>query len=81
MLPTYLAEILFGLGHVGEAIALWNLAAEQRSGWMAFLRCDPSWDPLRSDPRYAALVRQLELSHEGIASPLRTERALIRWRW
>jgi serine/threonine protein kinase len=57
--PTYLAEILFGLGDLDEAFALWNLAAEQRSGWMAFLWCDPGWDPLRSDPRHAALTRRL----------------------
>jgi len=57
--PAYLAEILFGLGDLDEAFALWNLAAEQRSGWMAFLWCDPAWDSLRSDPRYAALTRRL----------------------
>ena len=57
--PAYTAEILFGLGDLDEGFAQWNLAAEQRSGWMAFLRCDPAWDPLRSDLRYAALIRRL----------------------
>jgi len=57
--PAYQAEILFGLGDLDEGFALWNVAAEQRSGWMPFLRCDPAWDPLRSDPRHGALVRRL----------------------
>ena len=57
--PAYQAEILFGLGDLDEGFALWNLAAEQRSGWMPFLRFDPAWDPLRSDPRHVALVRRL----------------------
>jgi serine/threonine-protein kinase len=57
--PAYQGEILFGLGDLEEGFALWNLAAEQRSGWMPFLRYDPSWDPLRSDPRHVALVRRL----------------------
>ncbi len=57
--PAYQGEILFALGDLDEGFALWNLAAEQRSGWMPFLRCDPAWDPLRSDPRHVALVRRL----------------------
>jgi Tfp pilus assembly protein PilF len=58
--PAYQAEILFGLGQLDEAFHQWNLAAEQRSGWIPFLRCEPGWDPLRSDPRYLALARLAE---------------------
>jgi hypothetical protein len=57
--PAYQGEILFGLGDLDEGFALWNLAADERSGWMPFLRCDPAWDPLRSDPRHVALLRRL----------------------
>jgi serine/threonine-protein kinase len=57
--PTYSAEIHFGLGDLDEGFTLWNLAAEQRSGWLPFLRSDPAWDPLRSDQRHIALVRRL----------------------
>jgi len=53
--PTYQAEILFGLGDLDEAFTLWNVAADQRSGWLPFL-ADPAWDPLRSDRRYIALA-------------------------
>jgi eukaryotic-like serine/threonine-protein kinase len=59
--PAYLAEILFGLGDLDAAFEQWSLAAEQRSGWLPFMRCDPAWDSLRSDSRHAALVRRADL--------------------
>jgi eukaryotic-like serine/threonine-protein kinase len=55
--PAYRAEILFGLGELDEGFKEWDLAVEQRSGWIPFLRCDPAWDQLRSDPRFVALAR------------------------
>jgi tetratricopeptide (TPR) repeat protein len=55
--PAYQAEILFGLDDLDAAFGEWNRAAEQRSGWLAFTRADPAWDPLRSDPRLVALMR------------------------
>jgi eukaryotic-like serine/threonine-protein kinase len=59
--PAYQAEILFGLGDLDAAFSEWDRAAEQRSGWLPFMRCDPGWDPLRSDPRHTALVRKVGL--------------------
>jgi eukaryotic-like serine/threonine-protein kinase len=56
---VYQAEILFGLGDVDEAFTLWNIAADQRSGWLSFLQSDPAWDPLRSDRRYIALLHRV----------------------
>jgi TolB-like protein/Tfp pilus assembly protein PilF len=57
--PTYQAEILFGLGELDEAFTLWNVAADQHSGWLPFQRVDPAWDPLRSDQRFIALARRV----------------------
>jgi serine/threonine-protein kinase len=55
--PAYQAEILFGLGDLDGAFTQWELAVQQRSGWLPFIRSDPAWDPLRSDPRHIALVQ------------------------
>ncbi|HEU5039197.1 MAG TPA: protein kinase [Gemmatimonadales bacterium] len=54
--PAYQAEILFGLGDLDGAFRQWGVAAEQRSGWIPFLRADPAWDQLRTDPRHLALL-------------------------
>ncbi|MEZ0332875.1 MAG: hypothetical protein ACAI18_02615 [Gemmatimonadales bacterium] len=54
---AYQAEILFGMGELDETFRVWDLAVKERSGWIPFVRCDPAWDQLRSDPRYVALER------------------------
>jgi TolB-like protein/Tfp pilus assembly protein PilF len=59
---VYEAEIVLGLGDVDEAFALWNRAADQRSGWLPFVRFDPAWDRLRLDPRFIALADRVPLS-------------------
>jgi serine/threonine protein kinase/Tfp pilus assembly protein PilF len=43
-------------------------AYEQRSGSMAYIKADPFWSNVRSDPRYADLVRRMGLPQV----PLRT---------
>jgi tetratricopeptide (TPR) repeat protein len=57
----YQAQIYFSLGDLNEGFRLLELAAEQRSGWMPFLRGEPGWDPLHKDPRFVALLRRLHL--------------------
>ncbi len=57
----YQAQIHFSLGDLDEGFRLLELAADQRSGWMLFLRGEPGWDPLRKDPRFMALLRRLRL--------------------
>ncbi len=57
----YRAQILAGLGELDEAFELYDLAYQQRSGWLVFVRGEPLWDPLRSDPRFRELVRKMRL--------------------
>jgi DNA-binding winged helix-turn-helix (wHTH) protein/TolB-like protein/Flp pilus assembly protein TadD len=58
---SQLAEIYARLGEKDQAFALLEKAYEQRLTKMKFLNTDPVWDGLRSDPRYADLVRRMGL--------------------
>jgi tetratricopeptide (TPR) repeat protein len=57
----YEAIIRTEAGELDDAFRLLNLAYEQRSGMLPFLGVDPSWDPLRSDPRGTALLKKMRL--------------------
>jgi hypothetical protein len=48
------------LGQKAEAIHLLEQAYDDRDGYdMAFIKTDPLLDPLRSDPRFEALVQKI----------------------
>jgi len=38
-----------------------NKAYEERAGWIINIKIDPLFDPLRSDPRFAGIVRRMRL--------------------
>ncbi|HYO15210.1 MAG TPA: hypothetical protein VE685_18595 [Thermoanaerobaculia bacterium] len=60
--PAALAALDHGPGL--DAYWRWTLerAWQERSGWLLpFLAVEPRLDPLRQDPRYAALLRRLRL--------------------
>jgi len=46
-------------GETDQAIAWLERAVAEREGEVVFLRVDFSWDPLRGDPRFEALVDEL----------------------
>jgi hypothetical protein len=50
------------LGAADEAFAALERAVEERSDVVAFLKVEPHWDPVRSDPRFERL-----LAHVGLA--------------
>ncbi len=61
--PSYeIAVVYAGLGEKDQAFGWLQKAFEQRdSGWLVDLRVDPRFDLLRSDPRFADLVRRVGL--------------------
>jgi eukaryotic-like serine/threonine-protein kinase len=56
-----LAPIYAGLGDRDQAFAWLEKAYAERSFWLIFLNVDPNLDSLRSDPRFADLVRRVGL--------------------
>jgi serine/threonine protein kinase/tetratricopeptide (TPR) repeat protein len=55
------AAIYAGLGEKGEAFRLLEKGYEQRSNNMPYLATDQYFDGMRSDPRYADLLRRMGL--------------------
>lgn len=60
--PYLLAEISAYLGDKDEAFRWLEEAYQLRSTWMPWIHVDPSLDPLRSDPRFSALLKRMGLT-------------------
>jgi TolB-like protein/Tfp pilus assembly protein PilF len=59
--PTDLAKLALALGEYDVAFAALDRAREERRGWLAYLRVDPLFDPVRGDARFAELKRTMRL--------------------
>ncbi len=57
--PTNFAKVYIGLGDKDQAFAWLEKGYQQHDFWMAFLKGDPIFDSLRSDPRFQDLVRRI----------------------
>jgi serine/threonine-protein kinase len=57
-----MAEIFAQLGEKDQAFARLERAYEERSVMMMYLKSAPNLDPLRSDPRFADLLRRVGLA-------------------
>jgi len=58
--PTYdFAQIHLALGDRGKALDLLEKALEQREPLMVFIKVDPKWDDLRSEPRFFKLMKRM----------------------
>jgi eukaryotic-like serine/threonine-protein kinase len=58
----FIATVYAGLGDKDQAFAWLEKDFQQRSGQLPFITWWPNFDSLRSDPRYADLVRRMGLS-------------------
>ncbi len=56
------AWIHLGLGELDEAFAWMNRAIDERDPMMTPIRSYPFFDPIRTDPRFAVLLRKMNLA-------------------
>jgi TolB-like protein/Flp pilus assembly protein TadD len=54
-----IARIYLALGDTDQVFDCFNKALEEREGWMIWLKVEPSFDGLRSDPRFADFIRRV----------------------
>ncbi len=59
--PYGVALVYAGLGEKEQALHWLEKAYQDRANWLVWLKLDPRWSSLRSDPRYADLVRRVGL--------------------
>ena len=61
-IPSYdFAILLAGLGKKDRTLARLEQAYQDGSYWLFTLKSDPRLDSIRSDPRFADLVRRVDL--------------------
>ena len=58
--PVVLATVHAGLGNIDKAFELLDQAYRERCPQLAATITSPRWDHLRSDPRYAALLKRMK---------------------
>jgi serine/threonine-protein kinase len=59
--PFFFALVNAGLGDKDRAFAWLEKAYQERSWYLASLKCDPKFDSLRADPRFQELLRRVGL--------------------
>jgi TolB-like protein/Flp pilus assembly protein TadD len=67
--PVDIATVYVGLGRTDEAFEWLEKAYEGRAYGLVFMNVDPRFDSIRSDPRFADLIRRVGLSAESSRSP------------
>ena len=60
-LSVQIAQVYVGLGDDDRALAWLEKAIDSSSVWLIWLGVEPTFDPLRSDPRFTALMDRLKL--------------------
>jgi hypothetical protein len=48
-----------GLGNIDRAVAWYKKGLEERAPNMTYMRVNVTWDAVRADPRFQALLRQM----------------------
>jgi len=56
--PLDIAFVYIGLGEKDRAFEWLEKARVERVAWLTYLRDDPIYDPLRSDPRFQEIVHK-----------------------
>jgi class 3 adenylate cyclase/TolB-like protein/Tfp pilus assembly protein PilF len=65
-LPSYWVALVYtGLGDVDQAMAWLERAYDERSSWLVWIKVEPRFDRLRSEPRFVSLLRRMRLEKDG----------------
>ena len=62
---SYIAGIYIGLGDANNAFLYLNRAVTEHNDRLMYLAVEPIADPLRSDPRFQAILSHMHLDHLG----------------
>jgi eukaryotic-like serine/threonine-protein kinase len=57
--PTNIARVYVGLGDKEQAFIWLDKGFSENDGRLIYLKVDPTFDPLRSDPRFTALLQKI----------------------
>jgi serine/threonine-protein kinase len=57
--PATLAGVYAGLGEKDQAFRCLNDACAERDAWLVDLKVDATFEPLRSDPRFAEILKRM----------------------
>jgi eukaryotic-like serine/threonine-protein kinase len=60
--PVALCGLYIALGQADAAFEWLKQAYNERRGWLAYLKIEPMFDPLRTDPRFQVLVERMRLT-------------------
>jgi TolB-like protein len=57
--PAVMAWAYLGLGDIDRAMSWVQKGVQERAPNMVYMNVNPWWDPVRSDPRFQAMLRQM----------------------
>ena len=61
-LSVWIALIYFELGDLDKTFEWLDRACEEKDIWVLYLKSAWWWEPIRTDPRYIALLKKLDLT-------------------
>jgi hypothetical protein len=70
--PITWVMLYLGMGEIDLAFEWLDKAAEAHDPLLGYLKVGPIYDPIRSDPRYPALLQRIGLAQEELDSRLPT---------
>jgi adenylate cyclase len=60
-LSVQIAYVYAGLGDKDKAFEWLEKGYNEQNGYLGYLKVDPLWDNLRTDPRFAAMLKKMGL--------------------
>jgi serine/threonine protein kinase/tetratricopeptide (TPR) repeat protein len=70
--PFQIALIYVGLGKKDKAIEWLQTAKRERDPFLMYIRVDPNFDSLRTDPRFVELMKQISVPAQSILGTVRS---------